>query len=214
MESHEKMIERELILKEYEQAWQHFRYNAELRIKYLNFFFGALSGSGAIIVAIDQFSKDSISYLIWIGLLMFASFYTTFTYVNIIKHSHSTIYYDRVLKELRKKFLDKDIVKLITIDYIKRKNVCLLYSSNRYLTKGLLLIFFFLIHIATISIFMYNKNKDLLFIVFALIYLIVFVIEIIVIFKTPKKVDYYTYPEAYIDPEDPELPFNKDKLLL
>lgn len=212
METHDKSLERDLILKEYDQVWQHFRYDAELRIKYLNFFFVALSGMSAIIVALSKFVGDSVSYLVWIGFLLFASFYTTFIYVTIVKHSLGTVYYDRVLKEIRRKFIDKDVVKMITIDYIKPKKIKSYYSSTLSLTKLLLLIFLGIIHFVMICVFINNTDNNNIgyFLLAALVYLLVSVMEIIVIKKAPK-VRYYRYPKEYIDPADSILPYNNYK---
>lgn len=212
MNTEEKNIERELILREYDQVWEHFRYDAELRVKYLNFFFVVLSGLGAVIIAINQFSDDSISYIVWISLLLFASFYTTFTYINIIKHSLATIHYDRVLKELRRRFISKDFVKLITITYVKDKNIHKLYDSNRYSIQAFLLIIFFIFNAIIICMFLCNWSKysDPFFLPLVLLSVIFFVVELITICKAPS-VKYYEYEKTYIDPEDPTLPCNIDK---
>ncbi|MEM9649400.1 MAG: hypothetical protein AAF969_13050, partial [Bacteroidota bacterium] len=121
MERKKIVHDREVLLSEYNQAWEHYRHLENARTRYMNFFFTALFaiiGLYSTLLNIDEFKLGGLQVVLGIILLQIFLLFSLFIFVNITRIGRVLVGYNAVKKKLRKSlFVNTHVPKKISVRY-------------------------------------------------------------------------------------------------
>jgi hypothetical protein len=192
MKENEKTFDSNILLQEFNQAWDHYRHLENVRTKYMNFFFTAVFAVFGLYTAlfkVDQFNLDDFDLIIVLVLINTFSIFTLFVFINITRIGNVLDGYSNIIKRLRVLLYGKK--KLIPEKISVREHLAdkkTKFQSVQYSAETILKFSMFLMNLLSLIIITYNYNSfsKTIFIVVLILQLILFISEIIVIRKSSK----------------------------
>jgi|GEM_PF-5377526 len=178
----------DLLLKEFDQAWNHYRHIEDQRSKTMNYFYTIVLGITVLFVNYFKDKNLQLSYVACIGismLLLLVFIYTFFAYTSVRKASKVLNHYENVMEIIRKLYYkDERSLKLLYVRKTLRKSKISKLFSVQSTSESTLLGTMLVILIIEILIYMFffqitnssTQLKNFLFLNFIIIAMIFVII--------------------------------------